>query len=103
MENGEELLRIVFDKSNTEDLEDQFKQLNITSNDIGVYLQHLTSFGLNKLTKESDRISEEKASIINQTQELAFEEYPTFIEAAQCTHDIFQNVIPASKNLKLRN
>lgn len=98
MENGEELLRIVFDKSNTEDLEDQFKQLNITSNDIGVYLQHLTSFGLNKLTKESDRISEEKASIINQTQELAFEEYPTFIEAAQCTHDIFQNFQNVSRS-----
>jgi len=71
MENNEELLRIVFEKNKTEgtyaphcvlfsfyriinwffaDLEDQFKQLNITSNDIGLYLQHLTSFGLNKLS-----------------------------------------------------
>ena len=41
---------------------------------------------------EIDRISEERASIINQTQELAFQEYPTFIETAQCTQEIFQNV-----------
>lgn len=42
--------------------------------------------------KEVNRIAEEKTSIINQTQELAFQEYPTFIETAQCTQDIFQNV-----------
>lgn len=45
---------------------------------------------------EIGRIAEEKASIINQTQEVAFQEYPTFIETAQCTQEIFQNVcIPA--------
>jgi len=98
MENGEELLRIVFEKTKTEELEEQFKQLNIAPNDIGQYLQHLTSFGLSKLTKETDRINEEKASIITQTQELAFEEYPTFIEAAQCTHNIFQNFQNVSRS-----
>lgn len=52
-------------------------------------------FNINNIfaAKEPDRISEEKALIISQTQELAFEEYPTFIEAAQCTHDIFKSVI----------
>lgn len=82
-------------------------------NDASQYLKQLSSLGLKKLGKlfclsrwevwiltvdmlltgnEVNRIADEKTSIINQTQELAFQEYPTFIETAQCTQEIFQNV-----------
>lgn len=44
------------------------------------------------VAKETDRIAEERVVLISQTQELAFQEYPTFIETAQCTQDIFQSV-----------
>jgi hypothetical protein len=92
-------------------LPQQLSELSLTTNDASQYLKQLSSFGLKKLGEfflklkvwlltvgfsitgnEIDRIAEERASIINQTQELAFQEYPTFIETAQCTQEIFQNV-----------
>nr|SVE75061.1 EOG090X04G7 [Daphnia dolichocephala] len=72
-------------------LPEKFGQLNLTTNDASQYLQKLNSLGLKKLGNEVNRIADDKTSIINQTQELAFQEYPTFIETAQCTQEIFQN------------
>nr|SVE73493.1 EOG090X04G7 [Daphnia atkinsoni] len=73
------------------DVPAKFEELNLTTNDASQYLKQLNSLGLKKLGNEINRIAEEKTSIINQTQELAFQEYPTFIETAQCTQEIFQN------------
>nr|SVE82440.1 EOG090X04G7 [Daphnia magna] len=91
MENDDGLLKLVFSGNDLTDLSAKFEQLNLTTNDAGQYLKQLNSLGLKKLGNEINRIAEEKTSIINQTQELAFQEYPTFIETAQCTKEIFLN------------
>nr|SVE93555.1 EOG090X04G7 [Scapholeberis mucronata] len=91
MDCNETLLKILFSGNEFDELPDRLAELNLTTNDAGQYLQQLSSLGLKKLGNELSRINEEKTSIINQTQELAFQEYPTFIETAQCTQDIFQN------------
>ena len=91
-------------------LPQKLSELCLTTNDnASQYLKQLISFGLKKLGEfflklevcllnvgflitgnEIDRISEERASVINQTKELAFQEYPKFIKTAQCTKRLFK-------------
>ncbi|XP_057375009.1 conserved oligomeric Golgi complex subunit 8-like [Daphnia carinata] len=98
MENEDGLLKLVFSGNDLKDLSAKFEQLNLTTIDASQYLKQLNSLGLKKLGNEINRIAEEKTSIINQTQELAFQEYPTFIETAQCTKEIFQNFQKVSQS-----
>nr|SVE72874.1 EOG090X04G7 [Ceriodaphnia reticulata] len=92
MENDDVLLKTIFSNGKDyNDLPQHLAELNLTANDASQYLKQLNTLGLKKLGSEIGRIAEEKASIINQTQEVAFQEYPTFIETAQCTQEIFQN------------
>ena len=53
------------------------------------YLQELSGYPLATLKKEPERLAEAREENQMQTQELAFKNYKTFIQTADCTRDVF--------------
>ncbi|XP_006878943.1 PREDICTED: conserved oligomeric Golgi complex subunit 8 [Elephantulus edwardii] len=66
--------------------------------DVGRYLRELSGSGLERLRREPERLAEERAQLLQQTRDLAFANYKTFIRGAECTeriHGLF-GVVEAS-------
>ena len=78
-----ELLSVVFDSL----LPDQWK----SSSTAATYVDELSSMGIDRLAREPERLREEKSQILSETRDLAFHNYKTFIETAECSKEVFED------------
>jgi hypothetical protein len=83
------------DKDIAEELSTQFsatfKEKWLQDEGFSLYLNELCGYGLAELSHEPERLHEDRQRILQQTQELAFHNYKTFVETAECSKEIFQD------------
>ena len=79
---------------------DKFNDEQRRNPDFLLYLSHLSSFDVHKLNLEPARLQSEKSRIADLTQELAFQNYKTFIKTAKCSKDIFKDFVVIENRLQ---
>jgi len=63
------------------------------------YIEKLASYGLSRLGGEPSRLQEEQDILLEQTQALAYDNYQTFIQAADCSKNVFKDFNIIEENL----
>lgn len=81
--DDESILSLIF--------KDNFSDEERRNPEFPLYLSQLSSFDIPKLNLEPTRLKNEKSRILDLTQELAFQNYKTFIKTAKCSKDIFKD------------
>ncbi|XP_037091969.1 conserved oligomeric Golgi complex subunit 8-like [Pollicipes pollicipes] len=67
--------------------------------DVNNYLAQISTFGVEKLRTEGVRIQEEMAHTLQQTQDLAFQNYKTFVETAECSSAVLREFTSVEERL----
>lgn len=81
--NNEDLLHLL-----TDDWQDPAKDTIINSKWTREYLTRLTSLSLKELAREPQQLQDEHYKSIREAQQLAFREYPSFLHAQTCRHQV---------------
>ncbi|ROT83091.1 putative conserved oligomeric Golgi complex subunit 8 [Penaeus vannamei] len=64
------------------------------------YIVQLASCGVEKLGKEGGHLREERTAILDQTRDLAYTNYKTFIHTADCSRTIFKDFTSVESHLE---
>lgn len=59
--------------------------------DVSQYLRELSGYGLDRINREPEVLTEEKSVLLEQTQDLVYHNYKTFIQTANCSQEIFKD------------
>ncbi|CAH0585797.1 unnamed protein product [Chrysodeixis includens] len=70
-------------------------------NDITDYIKNLGAQNWEHIRKEPERLTEEMKQLTEQTQELAFTNYKTFVETAEISHTIINDLAKSKESLSL--
>jgi len=71
-----------------------YLSLNVQSEDepfCQQYIEQLASLNLSRLSSEPEQLKEKQANLLSLTQSLAFENYRTFIQAAECSEEVYKD------------
>lgn len=63
------------------------------------YLTQLGAYSAEKLQLEPEYLAEERRCVLNSTQKLAFNNYKTFIETAECTREVFKDFVSVEEHV----
>ena len=64
----------------------------LAEQDVLDYVSHLSSLGLAQLVSETTKLKNENSLITEKTQDLAFQNYKSFITTSNCSSEAFKDV-----------